>query len=188
MAVMAGHGGHGGHGGADHGVVGGDDVGLPGKDKDDGPPASRSTRNRTGDLPLMREPHNQPCSAASVTMVDVAGAAPAASSAWARRSPDELHVDAAGSHPPCRHSDSNGDPRGKKPARLAITSYRRCCCVRRPGIEPGVSRVSGERRDRLARGGWSTRQVPPLVPPVCRTGALLVSYASVMKWDRPESN
>ena len=51
-------------------------------------------------------------------------------------------------------------------------------CVRRPGIEPGVSRVSGERRDRLARGGWSTRQVPPLVPPVCRTGALLVSYAS----------
>jgi hypothetical protein len=36
---------------------------------------------------------------------------------------------------------------------LAVTSCRRCCCVRRPGIEPGVSRVSGERRDRLARGG-----------------------------------
>ena len=35
----------------------------------------------------------------------------------------------------------------------------------------------------------STRQVPPLVPPVCRTGALLVSYASLrVEWDRPESN
>ena len=42
----------------------------------------------------------------------------------------------------------------------------------------------------------STRQVPPLVPPVCRTGALLVSYASMGtpisghdgEWDRPESN
>ena len=37
----------------------------------------------------MRELHIQPCSAASV---DVVGAAPTASSVWARRSADELHV------------------------------------------------------------------------------------------------
>ena len=61
-------------------------------------------------------------------------------------------------------------------------------CVRHPRVERGLSDVSGRRRNRLARGGWSTRQVSPLVPPVCRTGALLVSYASVTEWDRPESN
>ena len=37
----------------------------------------------------MRELHVQPCSAA---LVDVVGAAPTASSVWARRSADELHV------------------------------------------------------------------------------------------------
>jgi hypothetical protein len=41
----------------------------------------------------MRELHVQPCSAALVArMVDVVGAAPTASSVWARRSADELHV------------------------------------------------------------------------------------------------
>jgi hypothetical protein len=41
----------------------------------------------------MRELHVQPCSAALVPhMVDVVGAAPTASSVWARRSAGELHV------------------------------------------------------------------------------------------------
>ena len=101
----------------------------------------------------MRELHVQPCSAALVP----------ARSTWSV--PPRLP-------PRC----------GRGALLMSYTSF--CCrlmlgCVRRPGVEPGVSRVSGERRDRLARGGWSTRQVPPLVPPVCRTGALLVSYASM---------
>ena len=89
---------------------------------------SRGTPDRTGDLLLMRELHVQPCSAALAP------------------------------HPPCRHSGSNGDPRGKSPLGLPLphtgfAGLPLLGCVRRPGIEPGVSRVSGERRDRLARGG-----------------------------------
>jgi hypothetical protein len=75
----------------------------------------------------------------------------------------------ATSCPPCRHSGSNGDPRGKSPLGLplphtGVAGLLMLGCVRRPGVEPGVSRVSGERRDRLARGGWSRRvhQAPPL--------------------------
>lgn len=129
----------------------------------------------------MRELHVQPCSAAQV---DVVGAAPTASSVWARRSADELHVVLLQVVPAVPALRVERRSAGKSPLGLPLPHTGVACllmlgCVRRPGIEPGVSRVSGERRDRLARGGWSTRQVPPLVPPVCRTGALLVSYASM---------
>ena len=37
------------------------------------------------------------------------------------------------------------------------------------------------------KAAGSTRQVPPLVPPVCRTGALLVSYVSLTSYGPIES-
>ena len=49
-----------------------------------------------------------------------------------------------------------------------------------PGVEPGLSCVSGRRRTRLARRGWWTWQVPTLLPPPCRGGALPMSYTSMV--------
>ena len=133
----------------------------------------------------MRELHVQPCSAALVPAPSTWSVPPRLPPRCGRGALLMSYTSfCCRSCPPCRHSGSNGDPRGKSPLGLPLphtgaVGLLLLGCVRRPGIEPGVSRVSGERRDRLARGGWSTRQVPPLVPPVCRTGALLVSYASM---------
>ena len=48
------------------------------------------------------------------------------------------------------------------------------------GLEPTTSRVSGERRHRLARQGWSSRGMSKPRPPACRAGALPLSYATVV--------